>query len=175
MGTTLLVTGAPGVGKTTLIRAVAEELAGRTGGFVTEEIRERDRRLGFRVCALDGATAVLAHVRDIHGPRVGRYRVDVPRFDAVGVAALERAVRDADIIIADEIGKLELCSPRFVQAVESALHSPKPLLGTVLQAPHPWIDALKRRPGVELYRLSVRNRDDLKDALLARLRSAIGA
>lgn len=171
MGTALLVTGAPGVGKTTLIRAVAAAFGKRAGGFVTEEIREEGQRqrVGFRVCSLDGATAVLAHVRATRGPRVGRYQVDVPAFEAVGVSALDAATREADLIVVDEIGKMELCSRRFVDALETALRSPKPILGTVLQAPHPWIDALKRRPEVELYRLTERNRADLQDALVARL------
>jgi nucleoside-triphosphatase len=169
MGTALLVTGAPGVGKTTLIRAVVAALPKRSGGFVTEEIREEGQRVGFRVCGLDGSSTVLAHVRAVRGPRVGRFHVDVPAFEVVGVAALEAATREADLIVVDEIGKMELCSERFMDALEAALRSPKPFLGTVLQAPHPWIDALKRRPDVELYRLSERNRADLKDALLARL------
>jgi len=169
MGTTLLVTGAPGVGKTTLIRAIVAALALRCGGFVTEEIREEGQRVGFRVRSLDGGEAVLAHVRGVCGPRVGRFQVDVAGFERVGVGALEAATREADLIVVDEIGKMELCSPRFVTALEAALDAPKPLLGTVLQAPHPWIDALKQRPDVELYRLSKRNRTDLQDALLARL------
>lgn len=72
-----------------------------------------------------------------------------------------------------KIGKMELCSPRFVAALEAALDSRKPLLGTILQAPHPWTDALKRRPAVELYRLTERSRQDLQDALLARLRTEV--
>lgn len=169
MGMALLVTGAPGVGKTTLIRAVLAALRKRAGGFVTEELREEGKRVGFRVCSLDGSTAILAHVRATRGPRVGRYQVDVPAFEAVGVSALEAATRDADLIVVDEIGKMELHSRRFMDALEAALRSPKPILGTLLQAPHPWIDALKRRPDVEMYRLTERNRVDLQDALLARL------
>jgi len=173
MGTALLVTGAPGVGKTTLIRAVAAACGKQAGGFVTEEIREEGQRVGFRVCSLDGTTAVLAHVRATRGPRVGRYQVDVPAFEAVGVSALEAATRDAELIVVDEIGKMESCSRRFVDALETALRSPKPILGAVLQAAHPWIDALKRRPEVELYRLNERNRVDLQDALLARLSTEV--
>jgi nucleoside-triphosphatase len=174
MGTALLITGAPGSGKTTLIRAVLAELSVKAGGFVTEEIREDEERVGFRVSALDGRAGTLAHTRGIKGPRVGRYQVDVAAFEAVGVAALEKATREADVIVVDEVGKMELCSSRFVHALEAALASAKPILGTILQAPHPWTDALKRRPRVELYRLTERNREDLKDALLARLRTEVG-
>lgn len=99
--------------------------------------------------------------------------MDVPTFEAIGVQALEQAIREADLIVVDKIGKMELCSPRFVPALEAALASEKPLLGTILQASHPWLDGLKRCPTVELYRLTERNRQDLKDALLARLRSEV--
>ncbi|MBI4735951.1 MAG: NTPase [candidate division NC10 bacterium] len=173
MGNALLITGAPGSGKTTVIRGVIAGLPVRAGGFVTEEIREGGERVGFRVSALDGRAGILAHVKAVRGPRVGRYQVDVAAFEDVGVAALESAIGQADLIVVDEIGKMELCSPRFIQALEAALASKKPLLGTILQAPHPWLDQLKRRPTVELYRLTERNREDLTDALLARLRTEV--
>ncbi len=171
MGTVLLLTGAPGSGKTSLIRAVVAALPGRAGGFFTDEIREGGTRVGFRVTTLDGRTGVLAHVKGVRGPTVGRYAVDVPVLEAVGVEALEAATREADLIVVDEIGRMELCSPRFVAALETALAAAKPVLGTILQAPHPFTDELKRRPSVELYRLSGRNRADLQDALLARLQT----
>ncbi len=173
MGTALLISGAPGSGKTTLIRAVIAALPGRIGGFLTEEIREGSERVGFRVTALDGRTGVLAHVKGLRGPKVGRYSVDVPVFEAVGVEALEAATRQADLIVVDEIGKMELCSPRFATALEAALAGRAPLLGTILQAPHPFADAIKRRANLDLYRLTERNRGDLQDALVARLRSEV--
>ncbi len=173
MGTALLISGAPGSGKTTLIRAVIAALPGRIGGFLTEEIREGAERVGFRVTALDGRTGVLAHVKGLRGPKVGRYTVDVPVFEAVGVEALEAATRQADLIVVDEIGKMELCSPRFAAALEAALDARVPLLGTILQAPHPFTDAIKRRGNVELYHLTERNRGDLQDALVARLHTEV--
>jgi nucleoside-triphosphatase len=173
MGTALLITGPPGIGKTSLIKSLLGEISCAAGGFLTEEIREGEERVGFRVTALDGSAATLAHTRGIRGPRVGRYQVDVPAFEAVGVRAMEAALREADLVVVDEIGKMELCSPRFVEALEACLHSPKTLLGTILQAPHPWLDAVKRRPTVELYRLTTKNRTHLQEALAARLQTEV--
>jgi nucleoside-triphosphatase len=175
MGTALLITGAPGTGKTTLILAVIAESHFKAGGFITKEIREGGARVGFRVSTLDGRVGILAHAKTVKGPRIGRYHVDVSVFEAVGVTALEAATAQADLIVVDEIGKMELCSPLFVPAVEAALGSSKPVLGTIMQAPHPWIDGLKRRSRVELYRLTARNRQDLKDALVARLQCEVGS
>jgi nucleoside-triphosphatase len=72
MGQALLLTGRPGVGKTTVIRAVVARLHGKAGGFYTEEIRERGRRTGFRLVALDGTTGTLASVNVSGGPSSSR-------------------------------------------------------------------------------------------------------
>ena len=109
MGHALLVTGAPGVGKTTLIRTVVAALPRRFGGFVTEEIREEGRRVGFRVRSLDGAEAVLAHVRGVRGPRVGRFQVDVAGFERIGVTALEAAM--LRLMDHERSGRVGCCGP----------------------------------------------------------------
>jgi nucleoside-triphosphatase len=59
----LFLTGNPGVGKTTLIRAVVQRLKGITcAGFYTEETRQGGQRTGFRVVTLDEQKGILAIV-----------------------------------------------------------------------------------------------------------------
>jgi nucleoside-triphosphatase len=160
MGQALLLTGRPGVGKTTVIRAVVARLGACAGGFYTEEIRERGRRTGFRLIALDGPSGILAGV-DIRSPyRVGKYRVCLEDLERVGVAALRRAVEQADlsVVVVDEIGKMELFSPEFREAVLAALESPKPVLAAVMARPQPWVDALKARADVSVVEVTLDNR-----------------
>jgi nucleoside-triphosphatase len=95
MGTALLITGAPGAGKTTLIRAVIAQAHLKTGGFLTEEIREGGARVGFRLGTLDGRVGILAHATTVTGPRIGRYHVDVSVLEAVGITALDAATAEA--------------------------------------------------------------------------------
>jgi nucleoside-triphosphatase len=77
-GGVLLLTGVPGIGKTTLIRRVADRMKNRRiGGFYTEEIREQGDRRGFRLVGFDGTKRVIAHVDFPKVHRVGRYGVDV--------------------------------------------------------------------------------------------------
>lgn len=83
-----LITGPPGVGKTSLLLSLLEMLPGTKGGFTTREIREGGERVGFQITDLSGREGVLAHVRRPGPPRVGRYGVDLKTFEAIGVHPL---------------------------------------------------------------------------------------
>jgi len=150
MKTVYLLTGRPGTGKTSLVRQAVAELKGKAGGFYTEEIRVQGTRLGFKLTTLDGQEAVLAHVNFKSRYRVGKYGVDIDALERVGVPALAEAIRQCDVIVIDEIGKMELFSNRFREVVLEAVNSGKPVLGTIMLASHPWADEIKRQSQVEL-------------------------
>ena len=124
-----LLTGRPGTGKTSLVKQVAARMKGKAGGFYTEEIRTRGVRQGFRLVTLDGEEAVLAHVNVRSPHRVGKYGVDIDGLDRVGVPALYKAARQCDLVVVDEIGKMELFSAEFREAVSQAIDSRKRVLG----------------------------------------------
>jgi nucleoside-triphosphatase len=166
MGRTILLTGRPGVGKTTIIRQIADALGGPAGGFYTGEIRERGRRRGFKIVTLDGEEGILSHV-DIKGPpRVGRYGVNLRDLERIGVAAVRRAVTDAEYVVIDEIGKMELFSEQFREAVLEAIRSDKPVLGTVLRGTNQWVDDLKALPEVTVLEVTQANRDGMGERVL---------
>ena len=168
----ILLTGAPGSGKTSVVRAAVQLLAGvRAAGFYTEEVRTRAGRTGFRVVGLDGSAGRLASVGGHGGPRVGRYVVHVSEFEAVALPQLD--IRPGlELLVIDEIGKMECLSPAFVAAVRRALAAPVPLLATVARAGGGLIAEAKRAQGVEVVSVSPGNRDVLPARLAARLRPA---
>jgi nucleoside-triphosphatase len=168
-----LITGHPGCGKTTLVRRLVDELGVPAGGFYTQEIHTRGRREGFGLTTLDGETATLASVHITGGPRVSRYGVNPAAMDDVATPAIERAIADARLIVIDEIGKMELLSNRFRQAVLAALECGQPVLATVMLASHPWAGALKRRPEVSLVVLTEGNRIQVAADLLAQVRQLL--
>ncbi len=174
MARTLLLTGRPGVGKTTIIKAVVQALGEQADGFDTEEIRESGRRQGFRLVGLRGERGILAHVK-FKGrgrPRVGRYGVDVSTMDQIGVTAIERAVGQGRTVIIDELGKMELFSDAFKSAVLTALDGQSPVIATVMARQHPWVDDLKARPDVTLWEVTLENRDEMAVRFLDWLNSA---
>jgi len=166
-----LLTGPPGVGKTTLIKEAITAIEQRAGGFYTREMRSQGVRQGFEIVTLDGASAILASI-DFHGPcRVSKYGVMADNLDNVGVAALRRATKECAIVVVDEIGKMELFSPAFREAVLEALDSGKKLLGTIMLAPHPWANRIKQDPRVEVVMVSRANHQQVAQELLAWLKS----
>jgi nucleoside-triphosphatase len=157
MASVYLLTGKPGTGKTTLIKEVIAGQEIESGGFYTEEIRTAGVRQGFRIITLDGHDAVLAHTDNASRYRVSKYGVDIASLENIGAAAIERAIADSDLIVIDEIGKMELFSPRFRETVLKAIDSDKKVLGTIMLNSHPFADQIKRRPDVKVVELTRNN------------------
>jgi len=160
-----LLTGQPGTGKTRIIKQAIADMKGKAGGFYTEEIRSQGVRQGFRLVTLDGQTAILAYI-NLHSPyRVSKYGVDIDSLDKVGVSALNQAVRDCDFVVVDEIGKMELFSTKFREAVQNILNSGKRLLGTIMLSPNPYADAIKRQPQVNVLTVTRTNHQQVLEEL----------
>src|SRR5262249_17997579 len=142
----LLLTGRPGVGKTTVIRKVVAGLTGhRLAGFYTEEIRlAPGEREGFRLVTFDGRTALMAHVDFKGRARIGRYGVDVAIIGALAESSLSPA-REAACYVVDEIGRMECLAPRFVSAMRKVLDGPRPVVATVARSGGGLIAEVKQR------------------------------
>ena len=165
----VLLEGRPGAGKTTVAARLAELLKERgvgATGFFTREMRERGRRVGFEIETLDGERETLAHVKLPGPPRVGRYGVDIEAFERVALPALSGR---RQVVLVDELGKMELASERFREAITALLERPVPLVATVHSHRHPVTDRLKRRPDVEVIRVTKSTRDRLPEEVAARL------
>lgn len=161
MGKTILLTGRPRVGKTTIIKDVVRRLPGQAGGFYTEEIKERGRRQGFKIVTLDGQEGILAHV-DIKSPmRVSKYGVNLADLEHIGVAAIREAIAQKDYVVIDEIGKMELFSKTFRDTVWAAIHSDSFVLGTITLRSHSWADSVKALPQVTIIEVTQANRDEI--------------
>jgi len=160
------MTGPPRTGKTTALLRAAEKLRARgykLGGMISQEIRERGVRVGFEVRDYTSdKKGWLAHTHQPVGPRIGKYRVDLDSFDSIGPMSILNALKDADIVLIDEIGPMELFSQAFKEAVQEAINSSKPVLGTVhYRAKHHLVKQIKSRNDIDIIEVTQENRDRL--------------
>ena len=170
----LLLTGNPGVGKTTLIRAVVQQLDDIVcAGFYTEEKKHAGQRIGFRIVPLDGDEGTLASVGR-KTPAVGRYSVHIEEFEKLVLPNLDPEVTPADLYVIDEIGKMELLSRAFREALVNLLARPTNLLATIAKRGQGFIDQVKRRNDIELIEVSLKNRDRLAAEIAHRIQTQLG-
>ena len=161
-----LITGKPGVGKTTLIRKIVERMqSAKMTGFYTTEIRSKGSRVGFDLWGMDGKHRTLAHVDIQSQDRLGKYKVNTRGFEEF-LETLDLLNSDVQLIVIDEIGKMELFSNRFRSLVRDVLNSDKQLLATIALEGEGLIREIKQRSDVHLFEVTQANRDSLPEAMV---------
>lgn len=167
----LLLTGNPGVGKTSVLLKVVESLKAEgysVGGMISREVRAQGMRIGFEILDLNSARrGWLAHVNQKNGPQVGRYRVNMKDLEGLGIVAILEAVEKFDVVAIDEIGPMELFSEKFKDAVRKAVEGRKLVVGVVhWKARNKLIDDVKKREDTKLYIVTYENRNSLYNVIV---------
>jgi len=161
----ILLTGPPRCGKSTVIESLVSRIDRPVRGFFTRELREGGKRVGFSIVTLDGKEGLLAH-QNIKGPyRVGKYGVNLNDIDRVAVPSIIPRGSD-EIIIIDEIGKMECLSRCFREALLEVLDSQNSVVGTIAIKGDRFIQEIKQRNDVFLLQVTEKNRDELVDCPL---------
>ena len=169
----LLVTGPPGVGKTTLIISLLPYLrVYRPAGFFTREIRVGGIRKGFELVSLSGESLMLAHTGIAGRERVGKYGVDKEGFHRY-IEQLRGSLPGRGLVIFDEIGKMEVLSGEFRELVTDVLDGKTPLLATIARKGDHFIEGIKERPDVALVEITRDNREGMAGGLLPVIRAMV--
>lgn len=169
--TIIVITGVPGIGKTTIVTRVAQELKERgvrVGGVISKEIRASNIMIGFEF--VDLATNdrdILASVT-ASGPRIGKYSVNLSGC-IFAADRLDHALINSDVIICDEIGPMELKSEEFVEAVEKLFEANKKVIVVIHQnLKHPLINEFRRK-SASLIKINLENRGRVIETILKSL------
>lgn len=167
----LLLTGGPGVGKTSVLLKAVDALKARgyrVGGVLSREVRSSGIRVGFEILDLDsGRRGWLARVNQKSGPQVGKYRVNLEDLDSVGAEAVLRAVENCDVVAIDEIGPMELFSEKFKDAVRRAAESEKLVVGVVhWRGRDRLIEEVRTREDAEVLLVTFENRGNLHEVVV---------
>jgi len=127
------ISGMPKSGKTTLLGKLVERLKARglkVGGFLSPEDKMHGARTGFRVQDIESGKMVRLAGLDIDGPKVAKYHVDMKSFEST-ISLLLRNFQKYDIIIIDEIGRMEMKSTKFQDLLEDLLENPMPIIASL--------------------------------------------
>jgi len=168
-----LITGIPGCGKTTLILNLIKKVPFSAGGFFTKEIREKGKRVGFEISDLEGKKKILAHI-DFKDSKykVSKYGVDISALEKIGVEAIKKALAEKDLIVIDEIGKMELFSKEFKKIVIEAFDSKKKVLATIKLKGDGFCQKLKGRKDTLLFLLKKGKQKEIEKEILKYLLSS---
>jgi len=178
----VIITGPPRSGKSTSIQRVLLLLKQENvnvGGILTPEVKRNEQRVGFDLFdILTHEVYPLARREEkptVHpSPRIGPYSVIMNSLNVHAVNALQDALSKADIIIVDEIGKMELLSSGFVEVLRNIINSPKPLIGTVgWGIRHKLVDILLTRLDTEIIQLTPLNRNGLPQEIYSHFQKTI--
>ncbi len=165
----ILLTGKPGVGKSTILQKVKEEFDGIIYGIISRELRDENGiRVGFEAVSKDGRSKVFAHKKDITSEFVvgGKYFVDLKAVDGFVVPEIEKGLKDENcLVFIDEIGRMQAFSEKFLHTVLDLLESKTNILATIVYDPETWSIEFKDHPNVVLVNVNESNRDLLPEIL----------
>lgn len=173
-----LITGPPGIGKSTLLAKVVLRLKSHgiiVGGCTTAEIKLGGARVGFEVRDVtNGTRGELASTSRTLGPRVGKYRVNLADLASVGAKGLSDAASRSELIVVDEIGPMELVSPEFRKAVKACVDSGKPMLAVVHERMEDDLLSELRAKAKELLEVDLNTRDQMVEQLVSEMLPVLG-
>ncbi|MBW1675513.1 MAG: AAA family ATPase [Deltaproteobacteria bacterium] len=166
----IFLTGPPRCGKSTLIEKIARRIKRPATGFFTREMREKGRRTGFSITTLDGKKGVLAHRNIKSRFKVGKYGVSLHDIEHIAVPSMTPSEPD-EVVVVDEVGKMECFSSLFRQTLVKVLDAHHPLIGSIAQKGDKFIEKIKARDDVLVVPVTENNRDSPE--FFARLLSMI--
>ncbi len=159
----ILLTGKNRSGKTTLLTALLTD-ANETFGFVTNEVRGEDDRIGFDLVDGQGRTLPLARIDRPTPYSVGRYFVDVENLETFIEPFFY--TQPNQLLYIDEIARMQLYSARFKDLVSAYLASENDALCTITQIyDDDFIRSIKQNPSLLICEITPENRDAMKEWL----------
>ena len=155
------ITGEKGRGKSFLIRQLMEKWDGGIQGFLTLPYTICERRKGFYLHSLQELEEIENDlpISVQYGENVC---FSVPEtFERLGCAALKQALESEDMVVMDELGKLEHQAFGFQQAVEKVLDSENLTLCAIKKADAPFLHRLCSRTDIVLFDLDAESTDKI--------------
>ncbi|MDO4540997.1 MAG: nucleoside-triphosphatase [Syntrophomonadaceae bacterium] len=170
-----LIVGARGVGKSTMIRRVLQEIDRPVFGFETcKEEDLADEVHGSPVYIYEAGQPhlqtqenLVGHCRDHHS------QPDKAAFDRFA-PKLSVPVDAGSIIVLDELGFMESGAETFCAAVMSLLDGPIPVIAAVKDKDTPFLMAVRAHHNCRCFFIDEENRDELYSAVVEFVQQQMG-
>jgi len=169
MAQNVLIAGAPGIGKTSLITRLHRDLTPLLiRGFYKEAIQENQILKGYRLATFDFQELILAHIHIVGPDRIDEFGLNL---DGLNDLISHQLIPDpkVELFLIDEISMMECTSLQFRQIIVKALNSKIPLIATL--ASHNVLDILKikDREDISILNMTYKNRDSIWKSVLVEL------
>jgi len=170
----LFLTGADQVGKSTVITRCIEQLTVCPGGFQTY-LSDNDStvcRMLYMAAAGEQKIKNDDHLVALLPPSLSPI-VYNHQFNALGKKYIEDSKSWAKLLVMDECSFLEKDALSFQQAIFDALGEHIPILGVCRPDKAPWTKAIVTHPNVAILSVTLQNREEIFQHVLAHLGSLI--
>lgn len=164
----ILLTGKPGIGKSTILQEVKDRYSGEINGIISREIKENNIRIGFEAVRVDGKAKIFAHNKLVHSNYIigNKYHVDLNAINSFVVPEISFGLRNnKTLVFLDEIGRMQAISPLFLETVKKLLDSDANILATIVLDPEPWSIPFKEHNMILLINVVENNRTILPELL----------
>ena len=164
----IFLTGPVQVGKSTIIRKTLEALQITPSGFRSVSVSDLpDGAMSVYLIPAGEKNPSMTDWNRIGIRNCGRGIVKFPEsFERAGIAALRNA-ESAQLILMDEVGRMESEAARFSERILELLDGKTPILGVVQKmADTPLTNAIRKHPNVRLVEVSVENREERAQEVL---------
>ncbi len=161
----LLISGDIGVGKSYLLRKALERYNGSLGGFITGKDYVEGGHYIYMKSLNDFYSSVnVAHVVD--GLDIYSAQVYSHQFDEYGTQFIDEAITSRQLVVMDEIGVMERNSPKFLNSIERAFSSDKPVVGIIKNRKSPILETFKSRKDTKTLFITGQNSDEVYNEVI---------
>ncbi|MFA6428929.1 MAG: nucleoside-triphosphatase [Patescibacteria group bacterium] len=164
----ILLTGLPGMGKTTVLERFLEAYKNDCFWILSKELRNPlGERVGFEAVTSDGQSGVFAHKEAIRSDDIiGSYHVDLTVVDKMFTESILREIRTPQgLFVLDEIGRMEMLSKNFVAAIDRLFETDQPVLATIRHGDE-WAEKYKTHQKAVVFEITEKNREELPETFM---------